>query len=281
MEKPFSQSCENNKEPILNVLKAAFKDASFVLEIGSGTGQHAVHFARNLPRLVWQPTDLAENIPDMKLWFDEAKLPNIKEPVELNVSDAMWPVGEADAVFTANTLHIMAKSKIECMFDGMEPVPGTVGHSAFTAPLTTAANIRARATGNSTPGSMSRTQRALYATSSGLIPLPRGQGSSSSKTTKCPPITTSSNGGSPPNYPRILHFSQPSNNPFVLHAGRSLGEAWSLSKDAVLFPSLPQDVSGTFILFQTRTIFYQHIHVCPHRLTWSKTSSPSSSEIIF
>ena len=122
MEKPFSQSCENNKEPILSVLREAFRDASFVLEIGSGTGQHAVHFARNLPHLTWQPSDLPENIPGMKLWFDEAKLPNIKEPIVLNVSDAMWPVGEADAIFTANTLHIMARSKIECMFDGMEPM---------------------------------------------------------------------------------------------------------------------------------------------------------------
>ena len=122
MEKPFSQSCENNKEPILRVLKEAFRDASFVLEIGSGTGQHAVYFARNLPHLTWQPSDLPENIPGMKLWFDEANLPNIKEPVVLNVSDAMWPVGEADAIFTANTLHIMARSKIVCMFDGIEPV---------------------------------------------------------------------------------------------------------------------------------------------------------------
>jgi SAM-dependent methyltransferase len=122
MEKPFSQSCENNKEPILRVLKEAFGEAALVLEIGSGTGQHAVHFARNLPHLIWQPSDLPDNIPGMKLWFDEAKLPNIKEPVVLNVSDAMWPVGEADAIFSANTLHIMAKSKDECMFDGMEPV---------------------------------------------------------------------------------------------------------------------------------------------------------------
>ena len=72
MEKPFSQSCENNKDPILRVLKEAFRDASFVLEIGSGTGQHAVYFARNLPHLTWQPSDLPENIPGMKLWFDEA-----------------------------------------------------------------------------------------------------------------------------------------------------------------------------------------------------------------
>lgn len=119
MEKPFSQSCENNKGPILAVLREAFRDASLVLEIGSGTGQHAVHFARNLPHLVWQPSDMAENIPGMKLWFDEAKLPNINEPVVLNVADALWPVEEADAVFSANTLHIMGKPKVECMFEGI------------------------------------------------------------------------------------------------------------------------------------------------------------------
>ena len=122
MVKPFSQSCENNKEPILRVLKEAFSGAALVLEIGSGTGQHAVHFALNLPRLTWQPTDLPENIPGMKLWFDDAKLPNIKEPIVLNVSDAMWPIVGVDAIFSANTLHIMARPKVECMFDGMEPV---------------------------------------------------------------------------------------------------------------------------------------------------------------
>lgn len=120
MEKPFSQSCENNKEPILAVLKAALRDASLVLEIGSGTGQHAVHFARNLPHLTWQPSDMPENIPGMKLWFEEANLPNIKEPIVLNVADALWPIEEADAIFSANTLHIMSKSQIECMFEGIE-----------------------------------------------------------------------------------------------------------------------------------------------------------------
>jgi cyclopropane fatty-acyl-phospholipid synthase-like methyltransferase len=135
MEKPFSQSCENNKEPILNVLREAFRKASFVLEIGSGTGQHTVHFARNLPHLIWQPTDLAENIPGMKIWFDEANLPNINEPIVLNVSDAMWPVGEADAIFSANTFHIMAKSKIECMFDGMVPVINDGGTLCIYGPF--------------------------------------------------------------------------------------------------------------------------------------------------
>ena len=122
MEKPYSQSSENNKEPILAVLEEAFRDASFVLEIGSGTGQHAAYFARHLPHLVWQPSDLPENLPGIKMWVDEAGLPNLKEPIILNVADALWPVEKADAVFTANTLHIMSRSRIACMFDGIEVV---------------------------------------------------------------------------------------------------------------------------------------------------------------
>ena len=122
MEKPYSQSSENNKEPILGVLKNAFKNASFVLEIGSGTGQHAVYFAAGLPHLVWQPTDLPDNIPGIKMWVDEAGLPNLKNPIVLNVADALWPVEKADGVFTANTLHIMSKPRVGCFFDGVEVV---------------------------------------------------------------------------------------------------------------------------------------------------------------
>ena len=105
MEKPYSQSSENNKEPILGVLKDAFKDAAFVLEIGSGTGQHA-----------------ADNIPGIKMCVDEAGLPNLKNPIVLNVADALWPVEKADGVFSANTLHIMSKPRVGCFFDGVEVV---------------------------------------------------------------------------------------------------------------------------------------------------------------
>lgn len=122
MEKPYSRSSENNKEPILAVLKEAFKDASFVLEIGSGTGQHAAYFAANLPHLVWQPTDLPDNLPGIETWVEEAGLPNLKDPIVLNVADALWPVEKADGVFSANTLHIMSKSRVGCFFDGIEVV---------------------------------------------------------------------------------------------------------------------------------------------------------------
>lgn len=115
--KPFSQACENNKDPILSVLRQIWSTACDVLEVGSGTGQHAVHFAAHLPHLRWQPSDKAENIPGMKTWFDEAQLDNIREPLVLDVEDAPWPVTEIDTVFTANTLHIMSWEYVQIFFN--------------------------------------------------------------------------------------------------------------------------------------------------------------------
>ena len=117
MTKPFSQACENNKEPILEVLKQVFAEPCEVLEIGSGTGQHAVHFARHLSHVNWQPTDLAEHLPGMVMWLDEAGLENIKTPHPLNVNDDPWPYQKIEAVFTANTLHIMSWRNVEIFFD--------------------------------------------------------------------------------------------------------------------------------------------------------------------
>ena len=122
MEKPFSQSSENNKDYILNVLKGAFQDTNSVLEIGSGTGQHAVHFARYLPHLNWQPSDIEINLPGIGLWLYEAELPNIKEPVLLDVNKLPWEVAKFEGLFTANTLHIIAKAEIENFFQGIAQV---------------------------------------------------------------------------------------------------------------------------------------------------------------
>ncbi|WP_461536641.1 DUF938 domain-containing protein [Spongorhabdus nitratireducens] len=118
-DKPFSQACENNKTPILDVLQHYFKNSRKVLEIGTGTGQHAVHFARNMPFLQWQPTDLSENLPGQRLWFGEAQLPNLMSPLVLDVLDQNWPVSEFDAVFSANTAHIMPWTAVEAMFSGI------------------------------------------------------------------------------------------------------------------------------------------------------------------
>lgn len=115
MEKPHSPSCERNREPILAVLRDHFADRRDALEIGSGTGQHAVYFAAAMPWLTWQCSDRAENLPGIRLWLDEAALPNTPAPLELDVGGP-WPAHRYDAVFTANTLHIMSWAEVEALF---------------------------------------------------------------------------------------------------------------------------------------------------------------------
>lgn len=127
-EKPWSEACERNRGPILEVLRVAFAGASRVLEVGAGTGQHAVFFAAALPHLVWQPGDLAANLPGIAAWRDAAGLPNLLAPLELDVDAADWPVGPVDGLFSANTLHIMSWSSVCHFFRGAGRVlePGGV-----------------------------------------------------------------------------------------------------------------------------------------------------------
>ena len=115
MDKPFSPACERNRDPILAVLRERFADRHHVLEIGSGTGQHAVHFAAALPHLVWQTSDRASYLPGIRLWLAEAALPNTPAPLSFDVNDAL-PAGRYDAVFSANTLHIMGWPEVQRLF---------------------------------------------------------------------------------------------------------------------------------------------------------------------
>ena len=115
--KPFSQACENNKGPILAILKDVFFSPTTVWEIGSGTGQHACHFAEHLPHLEWQATDRAENIGGISLWLEHANLPNLKPPLTLDISDDIWPCQSVEAIFSSNTLHIMSQREVETLFE--------------------------------------------------------------------------------------------------------------------------------------------------------------------
>ena len=110
--KPFSQACENNKEPILRVLKNLIHNTTEVLEIGSGTGQHAAYFCQQLPNVIWQPTDLAINLEGIQLWREETNLENFKTPMKLNATTAEWPVESSDCIYTANTCHIMGWEEV-------------------------------------------------------------------------------------------------------------------------------------------------------------------------
>lgn len=138
MEKPYSQACENNKGPILKILSSIFKSAHNVLEIGSGTGQHAVYFAANLPHLSWYTADQQEYIAGINAWIDDFPSPNLHRPVKLSLPHDPWPEPNAiiennkkkihenrinaafDAYYTANTAHIMQKEQVQFMMQTIE-----------------------------------------------------------------------------------------------------------------------------------------------------------------
>ncbi len=113
--KPFSPACERNQDAILAVLRERFADRTQVLEIGSGTGQHAVHFALALPHLSWQTSDVPANLPGIRLWLAEAQRPNTPAPITFDIN-AVPPEGRYDAIFSANTLHIMAWAEVQRLF---------------------------------------------------------------------------------------------------------------------------------------------------------------------
>ena len=125
-EKPWSGACERNRDAILNVLMEHFADRRRVLEVGSGTGQHAVHFAAALPRLVWQTSDRLPWLAGISQWLAEAALPNTPPPLQLDVT-ARWPATQFDAIFTANTLHIMGWAEVEAFFAAL---PGVLAPDA-------------------------------------------------------------------------------------------------------------------------------------------------------
>ncbi|HEX2117178.1 MAG TPA: DUF938 domain-containing protein [Alphaproteobacteria bacterium] len=102
-----SPSTARNRDPILDVLKRVLPAEGLVLEIASGTGEHAVHFAKNLPRLVWQPTDAdPAALASIEAWRAATQLPNVRPALTLDVLSQPWPVQRADAILCINMIHI-------------------------------------------------------------------------------------------------------------------------------------------------------------------------------
>jgi hypothetical protein len=116
---PFSEACERNKGPILEILRSRFAESSQVLEIGSGTGQHAVYFAAALKHLTWHPTERLNFLPDLVQRIQAEGGSNIQPPTVLDVTQSIWPVTRVDAMFTANTLHIMSWEEVVALFRGI------------------------------------------------------------------------------------------------------------------------------------------------------------------
>jgi cyclopropane fatty-acyl-phospholipid synthase-like methyltransferase len=119
MNKPHSAACDNNQQPILSIIEGLFAECREVLEIGSGTGQHAVYFANKMPHLTWHSSDLLENHSGIELWLNEAELPNTPHPLTLDVTQNVWPNVNADAVFSANAIHIMSWESARAMIKGV------------------------------------------------------------------------------------------------------------------------------------------------------------------
>ena len=120
--KPFAEACERNKDPIFNVLKTRLSGTERILEIGSGTGQHAVYFAEQCPTIHWQTSDCSENHPGILSWIEDSQLTNVYKPLALNVIEDKWPNELFDAAYSANTAHIMPWQAVEATFEGLAKV---------------------------------------------------------------------------------------------------------------------------------------------------------------
>ena len=116
---PYSEASERNKEPILEVLKQHFQHSQKVLEIGSGTAQHAVYFAKHLPHLIWQTSDQQHYVADIRARLNQEAGTNALSPIVIDVAQADWQAKDIDAVFSANTLHIMSEAHVEHFFRGV------------------------------------------------------------------------------------------------------------------------------------------------------------------
>jgi cyclopropane fatty-acyl-phospholipid synthase-like methyltransferase len=125
LNRPFSEYAERNGAPILEVLRREFSDAVTILEIGSGTGQHAHRFASEMPNLTWQTSDLDENHNGIKAWVEDSKLTNLLPPISLDVLTADIVAASFDGVYSANTAHIMSFDAVLRMFSlvgkGLKP----------------------------------------------------------------------------------------------------------------------------------------------------------------
>ena len=123
MDKPVAEACLRNQEPIAQALAQILTEPARVLEIGSGTGQHAVYIGRALPHLLWQPSELAEFLPGIHAWLRDAGLSNVLNPIVLDVRQRPWQLGqEFDAVFTANTVHFVGWRTVESLLAGTAEV---------------------------------------------------------------------------------------------------------------------------------------------------------------
>ena len=119
---PVAEACLRNQRPILDVLGKYLPASATVLEVGSGTGQHAAFMTEHLPGIRWQPTEVRERLPEVRLWHQHCNREGFLAPLELDVSQDIWPTRDADAVFSANVVHFVSWPEVENLFRGAQRI---------------------------------------------------------------------------------------------------------------------------------------------------------------
>jgi len=132
--KPYSSACDQNRDPILAVIEPLLTNCKTVLEIGSGTGQHAIYFAEKMPHLNWQCSDQAQYHEGINAWLAATNLNNIQAPFILDVSQT-WDDFAVDAIFSANTAHIMNNTQVQALFTGVAQSLKAQGHFILYGPF--------------------------------------------------------------------------------------------------------------------------------------------------
>jgi SAM-dependent methyltransferase len=132
---PFYADADQNKGPILDVIREVFTSPGTILEVGSGTGQHAVHFAQALPHLVWQPSEVHAQLPAIEQWRRHAGLANILPPIVLDVATFIWPEAVYDGAYSCNTAHILPLTLVEQMLRGIARALRPGGHFCLYGPF--------------------------------------------------------------------------------------------------------------------------------------------------
>lgn len=134
-ELPFSPACERNKQVIAEQLQTIFPDQGRVLEIGSGTGQHVVHFSPMMPNLRWQPSDRVESLPTLGQRLEQEAGSNVLAAIQLDVLSDPWPEHKYDGVYSANTAHIMGWDAVCATFAGVGRVLNQDGAFCLYGPF--------------------------------------------------------------------------------------------------------------------------------------------------
>lgn len=174
-----------NREPIAKVLREWLPASGLVLEIASGTGEHAVYFAERLPGLIWQPSDIhPDALASIRAWREESGLPNIREPLVVDASSPDWPIDRADALLSINMVHISPWRSALGLIEGAARIlPGGAPFMLYGPWLRDDVRPR-RATLRSTLSSSAAIRDGGYAASK-ISPLPPGNASSLSKLMRC------------------------------------------------------------------------------------------------